>query len=1007
MLLLILKQSKLLKEIFKLVLILIVFGNLSTYSQDGQSTLSPSKEFDGDMNPWVDSVFNSLSLNERIAQLFVIRTYSNRDQRFNDSISKLIKKYNVGGLTFFSGSPYRQAELTNLWQSKAKTPLLITIDAEWGLGMRLDSAYSFPKQMTLGAMQEDELVFEMGKSIAEQCKRIGIQMNFAPVIDINSNPKNPVINFRSFGEDPDNVARKGVAYIEGHLTAGVCATAKHFPGHGDTDSDSHYTLPILDHSISIIDSIDLYPFKKAIEANVGSIMVAHLFIPAIDSGENIAASLSPIAVAEILKNRLGFKGLSVTDALDMQGVTNYRKSGDIELMAFLAGNDILLLPLDIPKAIRKIKRAIGNGRIEEDALNQSCKKILTLKYESGLAQPLTIETHDLTKDLNKPEYELLSRNIFEQAITVVKNDAGLVPLQRLDTLKIASLSIGAQSNNAFDNTLSLYAPIDFYHLPSTPNEADVTGILKKLEAYNLVIVGVHNTSQSARRNFGLSEYTINLINELKQQSGKGIVNFFGNPYGLNLFEKATGIDAFLVGFEDNDIAKEITAQILFGTIGASGKLPVSCSPNFPLNSGFDTQPVGRLKYTIPEEVGVKSEELKIIDYIVEYGIAEKAYPGCQVLFVKDGKVFYNKAFGYHTYDEKNPVRSSDMYDIASITKVTGSALAMMKLTDENALDIDMPMSFYLPYLKKSNKQSKVIREIMAHQGQLQAWIPFYRKTIVDFKPDPNIYSSRQKSGFITPVAENLFIADFYRDSIFDTIVSSDLRKKIEYKYSDVGYYLICDVIENISGQPFDKYVGDSFYQPLGLTTMGYKPMDRFTKNRIVPTEMDTTFRKQLVHGFVHDPGAAMLGGVSGHAGLFSNANDLAVVMQMLLQHGYYGGTQYISEKTINDFTKQQFPLDENRRGVCFDRPYPEYDSLGPCCEAVSQNSFGHSGFTGTYTWTDPENGLVYVFLSNRVYPDAANRKIVKMNIRTKIHHAMYEILNESGDATNPDKKRIQ
>jgi beta-glucosidase-like glycosyl hydrolase/CubicO group peptidase (beta-lactamase class C family) len=857
--------------------------------------------------------------------------------------------------------------------------------------------------MTLGAMKNDTLVFEMGKAIAEQCNRLGIQMNFAPVIDMNSNPKNPVINFRSFGEDPENVARKGVAYIQGHQSEGVIATAKHFPGHGDTGSDSHYTLPILDHSIEEIDSIDLYPFKKAIEANVGGVMIAHLFIPAIDSTKDIATSLSQKAVAEILKKRLGFQGLSVTDALDMKGVTNYHKSGDIELMALAAGNDILLLPLDIPKAIRKIKKAINSGVVDENAFIESCKKILAFKFQAGLNQPDTIVNENITADINKREYELISRKIFEQAITLVKNDDLLVPLQRLDTLKIASLCIGADNANPFNNTLKVYAPMDFYDLPSTPNEPAVADMLKKLAGYNLVIVGVHNTSQSASRNFGLSEYTISFINKLKQQPGKVIVNFFGNPYALGLFGEANEIDALLIAYEDKHMAKDISAQILFGAIGANGKLPVSCSPAFPLNSGLSTQAIGRFKYTIPEELGIASSEFKVIDSLIENGIAKEAYPGCQVLFAKDGKVFYNKSFGYHTYAEVQPVEDTDIYDLASITKIAASAITMMKLTDEGLLDIDLPLSFYLPYLKNSNKQAKVIREIMAHQGQLQAWIPFNSKTIVDYKPDPNIYSKELKPGFNTRVAENMFIADFYRDSIFDTIVSSELRDKVEYKYSDVGYYLMCDAIEEITNQTFDLYVQDSFYIPLGLTTMGYLPLDRFPKNRIVPTEMDTAFRKQLVHGYVHDPGAAMLGGVSGHAGLFSDANDLAVIMQMLMQDGSYGGQKYLSAKTIHDFTRQQFPLDENRRGVCFDKPFPEYDSLGPCCESASGKSFGHSGFTGTYTWADPENGLVYVFLSNRVYPDADNWKIAKMDIRTDVHQAMYDILNRNDDTTNSDK----
>ena len=978
------------------VLLFIFFWvfSIDAVSQQDQVLLPQRNDTVAAPGRWVDSVFNSLSYEEKIAQLFVIRVYSNKDGHFNDSISGLIRKYNVGGLTFFQGGPVRQALLTNRWQRIAKTPLLITIDAENGVGMRLDSVLTFPVQMTQGAMQHDSLVFRVGEAVAQQCKRLGIQMNFAPVVDINSNPQNPVINYRSFGEDPVRVADKAVAYIRGHQSVGVFATAKHFPGHGDVGSDSHYTLPFLNHTREVIDSIDLYPFKKAIRAGVGGVMAAHLFVPAIDSSKNRATSLSEKAVTEILKKQLGFQGLVVTDALDMKGVTNYFKPGDIEVMALAAGNDILLLPLDIPRAIRKIKRAVAAGKISREALENSCKKILKYKYRAGLNRFRPIDTTHLIEDLNRPQYELLSRGIFEQAVTVVNNSNGLIPLLRLDTLHIASLSIGTQKDNSFSNMLKKYAPVDLFGLPSDPDKTAVDNVLKQLQAYNLVIVGIHNTSQSVRKNYGISGAAVALINRLKQQQGKLIVALFGNPYGLSLLGSADAIDAVVVGYEDKDAAKEITAQIIFGAMGAQGRLPVTCSPAFQVNTGISTSTAGRLQFTIPEAVGIPREKLKIIDSMAYYGIAQKAYPGCQILFAKDGKVFYEKCFGFQTYDRNEPVQCDDLYDLASVTKIAASALSMMKLVDEQRLDVDMPLSFYLPYLKNSNKRSKVIRDIMAHQAQFQPWIPYYRKTLLDFHPDPGIYSTRKKPGFTTQVADHLFIADTYRDTIFDTIVSSELREKKEYKYSDLGYYLMYDAIQRITGAPFEKYVADNFYRPLGLTTMGFRPLQRFPKDRIAPTEWDTVFRKQLIRGYVHDPGAAMLGGVCGHAGLFSDAEDLAVVMQMLLQKGYYGGRQYINPETVHEFTKQQFPLDENRRAVCFDKPYPEYDSLGPCCEACSAQSFGHSGFTGTYTWADPENGLLYVFLSNRVFPDASNTKIVKLNIRTEIHQAMYDILNE-------------
>ena len=977
---------------FSIILIFFLFASLNSFTQKLPANTSVNLSLSN--IAWADSVLSSLSLDEKIAQLLMLRTYSNKDRHFYDSISRLIIDYNIGGLCFFQGDPVQQAKLTNYWQRMAKTPLFIAIDAEWGLGMRLDSTWSFPKQMTLGAMQNNELVYLMGKQIGEHCKRIGVNMNFAPVVDINSNPKNPVINFRSFGENPENVAAKGVAYINGQQSTGVIATAKHFPGHGDTNSDSHYTLPLLKHDKAQIDSIDTYPFREAIKAGVGGIMVAHLFIPALDKRENVATSLSEKSVDSLLKGELGFKGLSVTDALDMNGVTNYHKPGDIELMAFLAGNDILLLPLDIPGAIAKIKNAIRDGLISEEELDNRCRKILSYKNLVGLENYIPVKETGIIDEINAPANELLNRKIFEQAITLVKNDKDLIPLKNLDTLRIASLTIGNKTFGTFQQTLELYAPVEHFNIVSNPTSSQIDKIINDLVDFNLVVVGIENTSNSSNKNFGISREAIQLIDELKKQNSAFVLDIFGNPYALINFNDHHDLDAILVSYEDNETSKDISAQIIFGAIGAGGKLPVSASPEFISGMGIDTKPIGRLKYSIPEEVGIPRDALDTIAKLVEYGIAEEAYPGAQVLLAKDGVVFFNQSFGHHTYENKTKVDNNDLYDLASLTKILSTTLAVMDLQDKGLFDIDMPLSYYLPYLKNSNKQAKITREILAHDAQFQPWIPFSWKTIDNYKLNPEIYKRKPQKGYTTIVAADLFILDNYRDSIFDTIISSELREKREYKYSDIGYYIICDAIEKITRQSFDAFVATNYYGPLGMNTMGYKPLQRFGLNRIAPTEFDTSFRRQLVHGYVHDPGAAMLGGVSGHAGLFSNANDLAKLMQMYLQKGFYGSHQYLKPETINEFTKQQYPLDENRRAIGFDKPYPEYDSLGPCCESASLKSFGHSGFTGTYTWVDPENGLLYVFLSNRVYPDASNYKLLKMDLRTDLHQLVYDIINK-------------
>ncbi len=985
----------------------LMFLLIVEQAQSQENSISLSSTDTGsavDEKHWVDSVFNSLTFDERIAQLFMIRTYSNKDRRFYDSISRLIIDYNLGGLTFFQGSPVRQAELINHWQHLAKTPLLISIDAEWGLAMRLDSVAPFPKHITLGAVQDNEVVYKVGNQIGEQCRRAGIAMNFAPVIDINSNPKNPVINFRSFGEEKHNVAAKGVAFIKGMQSAGVIATAKHFPGHGDTDTDSHYTLPLLNHSMETIDTTDIFPFRAAIENNVGAIMIAHLFIPALDNTKDLATSLSPKAVQELLKDKLGFEGLSITDALDMDGVTKYHKSGDIELMALLAGNDILLLPLNIPLALKKINQAVKDGKISEEEINRRCQKVLTYKYRAGLAESKPVELENLTKDLNNKNNELVTRQVFEKAITILKNEDELIPLTHLDTLKIASLVIGSSKTSPFQERLGFYAPVDHFNLPSDPDSKVSGDILKILESYNLIIVGVENTSNWLSRSYGIRPSALNLIRNLKNQQSKIILDIFGNPYSLLYFDDHEGIDAIVLSYEDNAIAKDISAQIIFGAISAGGRLPVTASTEFRAGQGFDTFAIGRLKFTIPEEIGVPSSKLDTIKRLIEDGIRQGAYPGCQVLFAKDGKVIYHQSFGHHTYDKKQPVRIDDIYDLASLTKIIATTPAIMSLTEKGLIDVDLPLSKYLLYLISTNKEPLITRDILAHNAMLQPWIPFFKNTIVDFKPDATIYSTTLRPGFSGQVAKDMFISDNYRAILLDSISKSKLLKKKEYKYSDLGFILLGDAAQKLSDQRFDDFLSTTFFKPMGLATLCFNPTLQFPLQRIPPTELDTVFRKQLVHGYVHDPAAAMLGGIAGHAGLFANVTDVAAFMQMFLQKGYYGGKQYIQSETVEEFTRQQFPKIKNRRGMGFDKPLPVYDSLGPVCRSASIESYGHSGFTGTYSWADPANGLLFVFLSNRVHPDATNRKITQLNIRTKLHQTMYDILNENESSVFNDLK---
>jgi len=957
---------------------------------DQQARMGPAEK-------WADSVLNSLSTEEMIGQLLVVRA-NNPNHEYFSLIDQYITKYNIGGVTFFGGHPTAQVIQTNQWQKLARTPLFISIDGEWGPAMRLDSIPAFPYQMTLGAMINDSLIYRMGLEVAAQCKRMGIHINFAPVVDINSNPANPVIHMRSFGENREDVARKGIMYMKGMQDGGLIVTAKHFPGHGDTGSDSHHTLPLINHSKQRLDSVELYPFRKLIEAGLDGIMIAHLNIPAIEKKANTASTLSEAVVTGLLRNELRFNGLIVTDALDMKGVTLNNEPGQIELEALKAGNDILLLSGNVPEAVRRIKLAVDQQEIPEEMVRERCRKILIYKYKAGLNQVKPVDTRNLFEDLNNPATELLCRNLFQESVTIVKNDNNLLPLTRLDTLRIASVSIGYGDITPFQERLACYAPVNNFFLKKDPSETELENLKKEIKGFNLVIFSLQNTSIWGGKPYGISQQAIKFITETAK-SKKVILDLFATPYALGLFEAVSLPDAIIMSYQDHPSMQDLSAQAIFGGIQVTGKLPVTAGKAFPSGISIQTNAT-RLKYTIPEELGISRIDLSPVDSMIRDAIKKKVFPGCQVWAAKDGKVFYMESFGYHTYENDVPVRNTDLYDLASLTKIAASTLAVMRLTDEKRIDIDQQLQSYLPYLKGTNKGGINIREMMAHQAKLTPWIPFYKNTLKDKKPDTALYRETMSEDFPVRVAEGMYLHKNYQYAIFDSIISSPLLKTSSYKYSDLGFYFMPEIIENLVNKPFDDYISKTFYQPLGLSTIGFLPRERFPLSRITPTEKDTIFRMQLVHGDVHDQGAAMLGGVSGHAGLFSDANDLGILGQMLLNGGTYGGVKFLETATIGEFTSWQFPLNDNRRGVGFDKPLQQYSAEGPCCKSASPSSYGHTGFTGTYIWIDPESRLTFVFLSNRVYPDATNNKLANMNLRPKIHQVFYDAIKKSTTFAN-------
>ncbi|PKD21635.1 serine hydrolase [Salegentibacter salinarum] len=974
-----------------LFIIAMAFFGLSLQAQE---KAKKSPEFLQYTNSkWVDSIMQELTPKERIAQLIMVAAYSNRDNAHKEEILKLINDQKIGGLIFFQGDPESQLKMMNDYQLASEVPLLGAIDAEWGLGMRLDNTISYPYQMALGAIREDSLVYGLGKEVARQIKRTGLHLNFAPVVDVNNNPNNPVINYRSFGENKENVSAKGIAYMRGMQDANLLTTAKHFPGHGDTDTDSHYALPQINHPFERLDSLEMYPFKELIDAGIGGVMVAHLNIPALDS-TGVPSTLSKSIITGILKDSLGFEGLIVTDAMNMKGVTKGNEPGIVDKDAILAGNDLLEFTEDVPKAIDEISKAIKQGLISQKQLDERVRKILAVKQWVGLNKYKEQSPKNILKEINTGEAKFLNRKLVEASLTVIKNEKSILPLRKLDTLKIAAISFGAAKQTEFQKTLNLYTEVKNFQLKADANASEIEKIKEKLSEYNLVIGGIHDDSRFPRNTMKFSKPVQDFIAELSEERNT-VFSYFKNPYSINKLDKIENAAGLILTYQDTKTTQDLAAQLIFGGVGANGRLPVSVGEKFKSGDGLDVKGKIRLKYTMPEDVGMNSEKLYDgVDSLMQEAIKKKATPGGQILVAKDGKIVLHKAYGYHEYSDTVKVKKTDLYDLASVTKISSALPALMKLQDEGKFDLEAGIDDYLPYFKNSNKAGVPFRQILTHQARFKPWIPYWKNTLrkngsfkwYTFKKDSS-------ARFPVKVSENLWLHRNYQKKMFRAIKKSELEEEAKYKYSGLTFYLLPSIVEEISGEDFRKYINENFYDKLGATTLGYNPLERFEKSRIVPTEHDYLFRKKPIHGMVHDEGAIMMGGVSANAGLFSTANDLAKLMQMYLNMGEYAGERYIEEETLNEWSTTQFPENDNHRGIGFDKPYLEYKGESSnTAKDASKASFGHTGFTGIYAWVDPEEDLLYLFLSNRVLPSRSNTRLYQLNTRTNIQQVVYDAI---------------
>lgn len=937
---------------------------------------------DKDCVEWVNRTYDALTPEDRVAQCYMLAAHiDSLPEMF--IVEAMVREGKAGGIIFFKGKAGNQLWWTNRLQALAQVPLLIGEDAEWGLGMRLDSVPSFPHQLTLGAISDNSLIRRMGAEIGRECKRIGVNIDFAPVVDINSNPLNPVINDRSFGEDKMKVAIKGIEYMDGLQGAGVLACAKHFPGHGDTDKDSHKTLPEVNKSLEQLQQFEFYPFRAMIAAGVGCMMVAHLSIPALDTTEHITTSLSKKVVTNLLKGTLGFQGLVFSDALNMRGVSSYYKKSTIDSIAFMAGTDMLEYSEDPECGQEKILSALKDTTLADTILEEHVKKILAYKYLLGLKKWKPIESENLSEDLNSDSALALRRLLYEQAITIAANENNLLPMRDPGAKKTASVSIDIKGFSQFQKGAAEFAALDVFNAPNESNDT-LLPLLDTLSTYERVIIDLHGMSKLASANFGINPNSIDFIKKLSEKT-EVVLIVFGSPYSLKFFDS---IPVVVEAYEDNEATNTAAANVLYGGLPASGKLPVTACDKFKAGTGFKSDETLRLKLSTPEEVHMKTEDLRDMDDVVLNGMLARAYPGCELMVVKDGKVIWDKAYGSQVYeDPRIKVRSTDLYDLASITKIAATTIAVMKLYDEGRIDISKNVGDYLQLDDSATIKSLKISDVMAHQAGLRAFFEFYKPTLSMYAC---YYRRNANDTFCLMVCDSMCMRRDYADSMWYMMSHGAIKPDQGYLYSDVDFYIMQKIVEKVSGMPLDKYVYEKLYRPMGLTRIGFKPLGRFPKSCIVPTERDTSFRHELVRGYVHDPGSAMYGGVAGHAGVFSDAFDLAQLMQMLLNKGKYNGRQILLPSSVERFTMRN--SSKSRRGLGFDKPEPDPAKQSPTYDKVPLSVFGHTGFTGTSVWSDPDNNLTFIFLSNRVYPSADNPKLVKMNIRTELQKIVYKAL---------------
>ncbi len=932
-------------------LLFLLFISIALLQCAGSKSVAPPKN-------WVEKTLSEMTLEEKIGQMmapaFSFRLYNQADPTYQ-RMEELVKTYHIGGAMFYRADPYAVARNIDKLQSMAKIPLLMMADIEWGITMRINEGTDFLQNMAVGATGSEEYAYQMGRITAEEARTFGVHVGYAPVMDVNNNPDNIIINTRSYGEDPATVARLGSAFIRGMQDGGVFATAKHFPGHGDTDVDSHLGLPIINASVERIRTTELPPFQAAIDAGVRCIMVSHITFSAFPQMQGRPASIDPYFVTEVLRNEMGFQGLIVTDAMDMRGITNHYWGGDAAVRAINAGVDMVLIPPMFESTYRFVVEAAKSGRIPLKRIDESVRRILQAKFEQRLYRRPQIDLQKIEQIVAKPAHLQKADEIAEAAMTLLRDDSTVLPLAAEKLNNALVLTITDRKNATYDVALNREIARRVPNIrtglidPRT-TIAEVQELLQQADSVDAVIAGIFVTWGSYKGSVSLPDSVVMLVKELLHTQTPLAVVSFGSPYEIR---KIPETPSYLCAYGTGSVAVRAAVKALFGEIPVRGKLPVSIPGIAKIGDGIE-KPARTMTLQKADSDTLFAAAFRVL----EKAMADSIFPGAQVAIVHDGKLLVNRGFGRQTYDPSSPlIDTQSIYDLASVTKVIATTISAMRMWEKNQLELDIPISSYLPKFSGGLKDRVTMRHLLTHSGGLHWWAPLWEKAKNKQEALDYIYS-----------------------------LPLDYAPGDSMIYSDLGLILAGEVLRVISGKEMDELAADLVFKPLSLQNTMYNPPKSLLP-RIVPTEIGGSMNRGLIHGEVHDENTFFLNGVSSHAGLFSTAEDLAVVAQMLLNGGIYAHKRLLTPGTITYWTRRQNLPPGSSRALGWDTPTPGKSTAG---DYFGPHSFGHTGFTGTSIWIEPERNVAVILLTNRVHPTRERGGIYQ--VRREFHNAVMKAL---------------